>query len=87
MYDFLLTFLIEKFPNNIDYISRKHASSYPKIKHKIFNLYSANGNADFAPHIFSNKKYQKSKNKTKPSGSDFSKPSSFFSKGTTSYSK
>jgi hypothetical protein len=72
--DFLLTSLMEKFPNEVDNISTKDASSFQEVKNKFLNLHLAGGNGDSAHHTFGNKKNKKSKKGTKSSGSSSSKP-------------
>jgi hypothetical protein len=50
--DFLLASLMEKFPNEVDNISTKDASSFQEVKNKFLNLHSASGNGDSAHHTF-----------------------------------
>jgi hypothetical protein len=85
--DFLLGSLIEKFPNEVDNISTKDASSFQEVKIKFLNLQSAGGNSDSAHHTFRNKKNKKSKEGTKSSSSSYSKHGPFsYSKDTASSS-
>jgi hypothetical protein len=85
---FSLTFLIEKFPNEVDNISTKDASSFQEVKNKFLNLHSPSDNGDSAHHIFGNKKNKKSKMGTKSTDSSSSIPSpSSYSKTTASSSK
>jgi hypothetical protein len=80
--------LIEKFPNQVNNLSSKDASSFQEVKNTFLNLCSASGNGNLAYHIFGNKKNKKSKKGTKSSGSSSSKPSpSSYSKDATSSSK
>jgi hypothetical protein len=86
--NFLLASLMEKFPNKVDNISTKDASSFQEVKTKFLNLYSASNISDSAHHIFVNKKNKQSKKGTKFSGSSSSKPGpSSYSKDPASYSK
>jgi hypothetical protein len=86
--DFLLASLMEKFPNKVDNILPKDASSFQEVKNKFLNLHSAGGNGDSAHHTFGNKKNKKSKKGTKSSGSSSSKPGPFsYSKDAISSSK
>jgi hypothetical protein len=70
---------MEKFPNEVDNISTKDASSFQEVKNKFFNLPSAGGNSDSAHHTFSKKKNTKLKKGTKSSGLACSKPPFSFS--------
>jgi hypothetical protein len=47
---------MEKFSTEVDNILTKDASSFPEVKNKFLNLYSADSNGDSAHHTFSNKK-------------------------------
>jgi hypothetical protein len=62
--DILPTSLIDKFPNEVDNISSKDASSFQEVKNKFLNLYSASSNGDLAHYTFGNKKNKKSKKGT-----------------------
>jgi hypothetical protein len=77
---------MEKFPNKVNNISTKDASSFQGVKNKFLNLHSASGNGDSAHHIFSNKKNKMSIKRTKSFGSSSSKPglSSSFTDATAS---
>jgi hypothetical protein len=57
--NFLLASLIERFPNEVDNISTKDATSFQEVKNKFVHLYSAGGNGDSARHKFGNKKKNK----------------------------
>jgi hypothetical protein len=65
-HDFLLASLMEKFPNEVDNISTKDASSFQEVKNKFLNLHSASSNGDSAHHTFSNKKNKNSKREPNP---------------------
>jgi hypothetical protein len=79
---------MRRFPNEVDNISIKDASSFQEVKNKFVNLHSASGNGDSAHYTFGNKKNKKSKTGTKSSGSSPSKPSpSSYSKDAASSSK
>jgi hypothetical protein len=62
----LLASLMEKFPNEVDNISTKDASSFEEVKNKFLNLYSAGGNGDSAHHTFGNKKNKSRKREPNP---------------------
>jgi hypothetical protein len=80
-YNFLLASLMEKFPNEVDNILTKDASSFQEVKNQFLNLYLASSNGDTAHHTFGNTKPNKSKKGPKSSGSSSFKP------GHSSYSK
>jgi hypothetical protein len=55
--NFLLASVIEKFPNKVNNISTKDASSFQEVKKKFLNLHSASGKGESAHHMFGNKKH------------------------------
>jgi dsDNA-binding SOS-regulon protein len=80
---------MKKFPNEVNNILTKDASSFQEVKNKFLNLYLAGDNDDLAPHMFGNKKNKKSTKGPKSSSSRSSKPSpsSSSSNDTTASSK
>jgi hypothetical protein len=52
---FLVAALMERFPNKVDNILTKDASSFQEVKNTSLNLHLAGGNGDSAHYMFSNK--------------------------------
>jgi hypothetical protein len=79
---------MDKFPNEVDNIMTKDASSFQEVKNKFLHLHSASGSGDSAHHIFGNIKNKQLIQGTNSSGSRCSKPGlSSYSKDTASSSK